>query len=56
MKAKFVNNKDRDKIIKCSVSCTNTHVTNLVNQGMVKNTKTTFLQNKRILNLCLTFV
>ena len=47
------------------VSCTNTHhdVTDLVNHGMVKNTKTwisweqniTFLQNKKILNLCLTW-
>ena len=43
-----------------SVSCTNTH-TDLVNHGMVKNTKTwiswernkTFLLNKKILNLCL---
>ena len=45
------------------VSCTNTHrdVTDLVNHGMVKNTKTwiswewniTFLRNKKILNLCL---
>ena len=45
------------------VSCSNTHhdVTYSVNHGMVKNTKTwiswewniTFLQNKRILNLCL---
>ena len=44
------------------VSCTNTHrdVTDLVNHGMVKNTKAWisweqnifFLQNKRILNLC----
>ena len=44
------------------VSCTNTrhNVTYLVNNGMVKNTKTsitwerniTFLQNKKILNLC----
>ena len=46
-----------------SVLCTNTHhnVTDLVNHGMVKNTKTwvswkrmiTFLWNKKILNLCL---
>ena len=45
------------------VSCTNTHcdVTDLVNYGMVKNTKTwifweqniLFLWNKKILNLCL---
>ena len=45
------------------VSSTNTHhdVTNLVNHGMVQNTKTwisrerniTFLWNKKILNLCL---
>ena len=45
------------------VSCTNTHrdVTDLVNHGMVKNTKTwisweqniIFLQNKKILDLCL---
>ena len=45
------------------VSCTNTHhdVTDLVNHGMAKNTKTwiswerniTFLRNKKILNLCL---
>ena len=45
------------------ISCTNTHcdVTDLVNHGMVKNTKTwiswerniTVLQNKKILNLCL---
>ena len=44
------------------VSCTNTHrdVTDLVNHGMVKNTKTwiswerniIFLQNKKILNQC----
>ena len=44
------------------VSCTNTHrdVTDLVNHGMVKNTKTLisserniiFLQNKKILNMC----
>ena len=44
------------------VSCTNTHrdVTDLVNHGMVKNTKTwiswerniIFLQNKKILNTC----
>ena len=44
------------------VSCTNTHrdVTDLVNHGMVKNTKTwiswerniIFLRNKKILNLC----
>ena len=44
-------------------SCTNTHrdVTDLVNHGMVKNTKTwiswerniIFLRNKKILNLCL---
>ena len=44
------------------VSCTNTHhdVTDLVNHGMVKNTKTSisrerniiFLRNKKILNLC----
>ena len=44
------------------ISCTNTHhdVTDLVNHGMVKNTKTwiswerniIFLQNKKILNLC----
>ena len=43
-------------------SCTNTHrdVTNLVNHGMVKNTKTwiswerniIFLRNKKIINLC----
>ena len=45
------------------VLCTNTHhdVTDLVNHGMVKNTKTwiswkrniIFLRNKKILNLCL---
>ena len=45
--------------------CTYTHhgITNLVNHGMVKNTKdrtswernTTFLKNKKILNLCLTW-
>ena len=45
------------------VSCTNTYhdVTDLLNHGMVKNTKTwiylerniTFLQNRKILNLCL---
>ena len=45
------------------VLCTNTHhdVTDLVNHGMVKNAKTritseqktTFLRNKKILNLCL---
>ena len=45
------------------VSCTNTHhdVTDLVNHGMAKNTKTwisserniTFLRNKTILNLCI---
>ena len=45
------------------ISCTNTHrdVTDLVNHGMVKNTKTwiswerniIFLWNKKILNLCL---
>ena len=45
------------------VSCTNTHydVTDLLNHGIVKNTKTwislerniTVLQNKKILNLCL---
>ena len=45
------------------VSCTNTHhdVTDLVNDGMVKNTKTwisweqniTFLRNKKIINMCL---
>ena len=45
------------------VSCTNTHpgIIDLVNHGIVKNTKTwiswewkiTFLQNKKILNLCL---
>ena len=45
------------------VSCTNTHldVTDSVNHGMVKNTKTwiswerntIFLRNKKILNLCL---
>ena len=45
------------------VSCTNTHhdVTDFVDLGMVKNTKTwiswerkiTFLQNKKVLNLCL---
>ena len=45
------------------VSCTNTHhdVTDLVNHGMVKNTKTwiswewniTFLRNKKILSMCL---
>ena len=45
------------------ISCTNTHHddTDLVNHGMVKNTKTwisweqkiTFLRNKKILNLCL---
>ena len=45
------------------ISCTNTHrdVTDLVNHGMVKNTKTwiswerniIFLQNKKILNLCI---
>ena len=44
------------------VSCTNTHrdITDLVNHGIVKNTKTLlsweqniiFLQNKKILNLC----
>ena len=44
------------------VSCTNTHhdVTDLINHGIVKNTKTwiswerniTFLRNKKILNLC----
>ena len=44
------------------ISCTNTHrdVTDLVNHGMVKNTKTwiswerniIFLWNKKILNLC----
>ena len=44
------------------ISCTNTHrdVTDLVNHGMVKNTKTwiswerniIFLRNKKILNLC----
>ena len=44
------------------VLCTNAYhdIMNLVNHGMVKNTKTwiswewniTFLQNKRILNLC----
>ena len=44
------------------VSCTNTrhNVTDLVNNGMVKNTKTpitwerniTFLRNKKIINLC----
>ena len=44
------------------VSCTNTHrdVTDLVNHGMVKNTKTwiswerniIFLRNKKIVNLC----
>ena len=46
------------------VSCFNTHrdVTDLVNHGLVKNTKTsiswernkTFLRNKKNLNLCLT--
>ena len=50
-------------IQKCTVSCANTHygLTDLVNHGKVKNTKTwiswerniTFLQNKKILNLCL---
>ena len=45
------------------ISCANAHhdVTDLVNQGMVKNTKTwisckrniTFLRSKKILNLCL---
>ena len=45
------------------VCCTNTHhdVTDLGNYGVVKNTKTgissepniTFLQNNKILNLCL---
>ena len=50
-------------IQKCTVLCTNTHhdVTDLLNHGMVKNTKTwiswerniTFLWNKKILNLCL---
>ena len=39
------------------VSCTTTHhdITDLINHGMVKNTKTciTFLQNEKILNLCL---
>ena len=45
------------------ISCTNIHhdITDLVNHGMVKNTKTWiswkrnifFLQNKKILNLCL---
>ena len=50
-------------IQKYTVSCTNTHhyVTDLVNHGMVKNTKAwiswerniTFLWNKKILNLCL---
>ena len=45
------------------VSCTNTHhdVTDLLNRGIAKNTKTwiswewniTFLRNKKILNLCL---
>ena len=44
------------------VSCTNTHrdVTDFVNHGMVKNTKTRisserntiFVRNKKILNLC----
>ena len=44
------------------ISCTNTHydVTDLVNHGMVKNTKTLiscerniiFLRNEKILNLC----
>ena len=54
----------RKIIQKCtSVSCTNTHrdVTDSVNHGMVKNTKTwiswewniIFLWNKKILNLCL---
>ena len=48
---------------KCTVLCTNTHhdVTDLVNCGMVKNTKTwiswernlTSLRNKKILKLCL---
>ena len=44
-----------------SVSYTHYDVTDLVNHGMVKNTKTlissersiSFLQNKKILNLCL---
>ena len=50
-------------IQKCTVLCTNTHhdVTDLVNHGIVKNTTNwiswelniTFLQNKKILNLCL---
>ena len=42
------------------VTCTNTHhdITDLVNHGLVKNTKSgeqnkTFLCNKNILNLCL---
>ena len=47
----------------CPVSCTNTHhdVTDLVNNGMLKNTKTwiswewniTFLRNEKVINMCL---
>ena len=49
-------------IRKCTVFCTNIHldVIDLVHHGMVKNTKfdyleneTTFLRNKKIINLCL---
>ena len=50
-------------MLRILVSCTNTHhdITDLLNYGMVKNTKTwiswewhkTFLWNKKILNLCL---
>ena len=49
-------------VFKNSVSWTNTHhgITDLINHGMVKRTKTwisweqyiTYLQNKKIVNLC----